>query len=118
MTIGSSFVNSAFVRTKKSIQKDDWPTLQEQRRYPKRFHKQKPRFRNHRERKRNPTTQRFDVGEIQVPTNNMRNSNSDSIIVPETQESQMPKHREEENGETNNFLFHSQGATSINQNNA
>ena len=47
------------------------------------------------------------------------NENYDTVIVPETQVSQVPANNEQGNGDTNDsFVFHCQGATNGNQNSA
>lgn len=48
-----------------------------------------------------------------------RNELYNTIIVAETQDSQIPTNNKQENGETNdNFLFYDQGTTNRNQNSA
>ena len=67
---------------------------------------------------------KFQVGELSVRKQRPRNSQTviggnehyDTVIAPETRDSQIPTNNEQENGETNDiFLFHGQGATNGNR---
>ena len=70
---------------------------------------------------------KLQVGELSVPKQRPRNNQPmiggnehyDTIIVPETMDSQITKNNEQENGETNDsFLFYGQSATNGNQSSA
>ena len=71
--------------------------------------------------------EKFQVDELslpkQKPKNNQTviggNGNYDTVIVRETQVSQIPANNKQGNGDTNDsFLFHCQDATNGNQNSA
>ena len=71
----------------------EWPTLDEQRKYPKHLFKRRQRFLFPLRRYQKENTTKFQVGEFSVPTQRPRNNQSviggkehyDTIIVPGTQ---------------------------------
>ena len=105
----------------------EWPTFDEQRKYPKYPFKRRHRFRFPLRRYQKENAAKFQAGELSVakqrPRNNQTviggNEHYDTIIVPETMDSQITKNNEQENGETNDsFLFYGQSATIGNQSSA
>ena len=90
------------------------PTLDQQRNYPKYLFKRRQRFRFPLQRYQKQNRTKFQVAEHSMLKQRPRNNQTViageehyyTMIVPETQDSQIPTNNEQENGETNDsFLF-------------